>query len=151
ISGSQLISNQDAASAGKSVAQAAYQISYYGGYRVCRCGVCAQMAHKCGIGSKADAPGQGSTQNGKGVSEEILFQPAFPVKQSFPPGMYVTFPVRADHYPAQFQDPGDQCGQGGPLFVHCRKAKQPVDKDGVEDDIAQYSAGTHPGCLSGVF
>ena len=151
ISGSQLISYQDAASAGKSVAQAAYQVSHHCGNRVCRGGICSQMSHKSRIGSKADTPGQGSTQNRKGISEEILFQPSFPVKQPFPPGMYVTFPVRADHHPAQFQDPGNQCGQGGPLFVHCRKAKQSVDKDSIEDNIGQYSAGTHSGCLGGMF
>ena len=65
--------------------------------------------------------------------------------------MYVAFPVRADHYPAQFQDPGKQCGKGGALFIHCRKSQQPVDKDCIEDNIAQHGAGAYPGCLGGVF
>src|SRR5699024_2320641 len=138
FSGSQLISNQDAASAGQSVAQAAYKIPYHRGYRICCCGGCAQMPHKCGIGSKADTPGQGSSQDRQRVPEEILFQPALSVKQPFPLRMYVAFPVRTDHYPAQLQDPGDQCGKGGSFFIHCRKSEKTVDKDCIEDNIAQY-------------
>ena len=65
--------------------------------------------------------------------------------------MYVAFPVRTDHYPAQLQDPGDQCGKGGSFFIHCRKSEKTVDKDCIEDNIAQYSAGTHSGCLGGMF